>query len=92
MRILCDTLDHAAGQRIARSTTSTAISSPSPSARAALDHALAAAASRGASVRAVWVRQRPLLGFLDEQAASSRVTGSCTKRPLRVPPRTSTCR
>ncbi|MFD7445659.1 universal stress protein [Streptomyces sp. NPDC059909] len=41
----------------------------SPSADAALDHALATAASRGASVRAVGVWQRPLLGFLDEQAA-----------------------
>ncbi|WP_328404259.1 universal stress protein [Streptomyces sp. NBC_00390] len=41
----------------------------SPSADAALDHALEAAASRGASVRAVWAWQRPLLGFLDEQAA-----------------------
>ncbi|WP_406306809.1 universal stress protein [Streptomyces sp. NBC_00885] len=41
----------------------------SPSADAALDHALEAAASRGASVRAVWVWQRPLLGFIDEQAA-----------------------
>ncbi|MGW7363728.1 universal stress protein [Streptomyces sp. NPDC054841] len=41
----------------------------SPSADAALDHALDAAASRGASVRAVWVWQRPLLGFFDEQAA-----------------------
>ncbi|MFD7402343.1 universal stress protein [Streptomyces sp. NPDC059866] len=40
----------------------------SPSADAALDHALEAAALRGASVRAVWVLRRPLLGFLDEQA------------------------
>ncbi|NBE50265.1 universal stress protein [Streptomyces boluensis] len=35
----------------------------------ALDHALTAAASRGAEVRAVWAWQRPLLGFLDERAA-----------------------
>ncbi|MEU2429399.1 universal stress protein [Streptomyces sp. NPDC007861] len=41
----------------------------SPSADAALDHALEDAASRGASVRAVWAWQRPLLGFIDEQAA-----------------------
>ncbi len=41
----------------------------SRSADAALEHALEAAALRGASVRAVWVWQRPLLGFLDEQAA-----------------------
>jgi nucleotide-binding universal stress UspA family protein len=42
----------------------------SPSADAALEHALETAASRGASVRAVWVWQRPLLlGSLDEQAA-----------------------
>ncbi|MFC5801698.1 universal stress protein [Streptomyces formicae] len=41
----------------------------SRSAGAALDHALEAAASRGASVRAVWVWQRPLLGFYDEEAA-----------------------
>ncbi|MCX4510675.1 universal stress protein [Streptomyces sp. NBC_01619] len=41
----------------------------SPSAEAALDHALEAAAARGASVRAVWVWQRPLLGLCDEEAA-----------------------
>lgn len=41
----------------------------SPSADAALTYALEDAASRGASVRAVWVWQRPLLGFMDEQAA-----------------------
>lgn len=53
MRCLCDTLDHATGQLIARSTTSAATSSSSPPARVALDQALAAAASRGAPVRAV---------------------------------------
>ncbi|MFI2368089.1 universal stress protein [Streptomyces sp. NPDC018833] len=41
----------------------------SSSADAALDHALEAAALRGASVRAVSVWQRPLVGFLDEQTA-----------------------
>jgi nucleotide-binding universal stress UspA family protein len=41
----------------------------SPSADAALERALEAAASRGASVRAVWVWQRPLLSFVDDQAA-----------------------
>lgn len=41
----------------------------SRSADAALDHALEAAASRGASVRAVWVWQRRLPGLFDEDAA-----------------------
>ncbi|TVL88618.1 universal stress protein [Streptomyces sp. SAJ15] len=41
----------------------------SPSAGAALDYALEDASSRGVSVRAVWVWQRPLLGSLDEHAA-----------------------
>ncbi|MFF3323977.1 universal stress protein [Streptomyces sp. NPDC002889] len=36
---------------------------------AALDHALEASAVRGASVRAVWVWQPPLLGFADEGTA-----------------------
>jgi nucleotide-binding universal stress UspA family protein len=41
----------------------------SRSADAALDHALEAAASQGASVRAVWVWQRRLPGLFDEDAA-----------------------
>ncbi|WP_240134634.1 universal stress protein [Streptomyces sp. MUM 178J] len=42
----------------------------SPSGAAALDHALEAAALRGASVRALWVWQPPLLSFLDDERAA----------------------
>ncbi|MDI3406856.1 universal stress protein [Streptomyces cavernicola] len=41
----------------------------SAAAEVALEHALTAAAARGAAVRAVWAWPRPLLGFLDERAA-----------------------
>lgn len=41
----------------------------SPSADTALNFALETAASRGASVRAIWVWQRPLWGVFDEHAA-----------------------